>query len=265
MSLGYHVMMRLASGQVIASTTAQRRELATVLLSQGRELELLAFFVADNHIHALLMCSRAQATEFARRVELSCQAHRHFGVPFSHCHLKAVRDQAHLENTFHYILRQELRHNTDLDPLREGSIVLDLLGLRVLGLYAVATVRAAIPRATRNDLLAHLGDVDLDQPIVHWSHLEQAAASAFGLADLRARTSRTARALAAAAALAGGQIGATETAALLGRSRSTLWRLQRSIEPSALAIEAVRKQLALRQQVLGGRSDVRDPGLQPWS
>lgn len=265
MSIGNHVMIRLASGQVLAPTSTQRRKLASIILYQARELGLLAFSVSDNHVHALLVCDHASATEFARRIELSWQALNHFGVPFAHCHIKPIFEQTHLYNTFFYILRQDQRHGTHLDPLREGNAVVDLLGVRVLGVYMVANVRAFLPRVTRADLLPYLGIEDLEGEIVDWGHLPHAAAAAFGLANLNGLTRLTLRALTTAAVLGTEQRPQNDIASLLGRSSRAVRRLLQRPAPTTVELDAVRRQIILRQHVLGARVDSVDPGLETWS
>lgn len=265
MSIASHVMIRLASNQVLAPSTESVRALVNIILRLGADRTLLVFAVVDSHIHALLLCPRAEAVEFARRVEIAWQLTCRFGVPFSPCHVKPVDTQAHLQNAFFYILRQLLHHGLELDPLREGSAISDLLGLRVRGLYLVTNVRGAIPRAGRPDLLPFLGDVDLQAEPTEWAHLAQAAAAAYALPDLSRSDVLTRRAISAGAALGRQWLSAGEVAELLGRSLSSLRRLRLSYPPPPVAVEAVRRQVVWRSHVLGAVPSSADPLLADWS
>ena len=66
--LAYHVTMRLADDRVLAPSDLERRRAARVLLRIGRDFDLLAFRLADTHLHALVRCSAEASGRFCQRV-----------------------------------------------------------------------------------------------------------------------------------------------------------------------------------------------------
>ena len=80
-------------------------------------------------------------------------------------------------------MRQQERHGVCLDPLREGTSLPDVLGLRVLDPSLATRFAARLPRVERADLLALLG-VDLVRGPVDLEPLADAAAAALALPDL---------------------------------------------------------------------------------
>lgn len=182
-AVGQHVMMRLVDDRVLVKTPTDFRTIARVLLARGERRELVAFGAADNHIHAVLTCSRAVAGLFAQAVEAALRVVLGLPVPFAPARFRPVLDQHHLMSSSAYSVRQMQRHGLALDPLRDGTSLPDLLGLRVLDPTLAARFATRLPRVTRDDLLALLGVALVPGPI-DLSPLADAAAAALALPDL---------------------------------------------------------------------------------
>ncbi len=156
-ALAWHVMMRLKEDAVIAPSPNARRKLAHIFHWHGREVGLLAFAAADTHIHSLLFCSREDAGEFARRVEITLQSHLTLHTGFAEAHCKAVRDQWHLQNVFHYIHRQREHHGLGRDPQHDASSLSDFLGLRVGNEPMLRLAEEHLPRQFWRELRRQAG------------------------------------------------------------------------------------------------------------
>jgi hypothetical protein len=183
-ALGQHLVIRLADNRVITSTPAGRRLVARSVLEQGSRDELLCFGLADTHLHLIALCAEAAARQLGRRLEITLSHRLGLEVPFSPVHLEPIRDARHLLNAFRYGLGQELHHGLAWDPLREGTNLLDLLGLRLCGTYTAATVRRHLPRVQRGDLLELLGVPDLQPASGSPVQIIEAALVATTLPDL---------------------------------------------------------------------------------
>ena len=182
-ALGQHVTMRLVDDRVLVTEPEHPRLIARVLLARGTTRDLVSFGVADNHLHAVLTCSRAVAGVFARAVETSLRHLLALRVPFAPARFRPIVDQQHLGNATSYSVRQQERHGVRLDPLREGTSLPDVLGLRVLDPSLATRFAARLPRVERADLLALLG-VHLVRGPVDLEPLADAAAAALALPDL---------------------------------------------------------------------------------
>lgn len=185
-ALGQHVMMRLADDRVLITEPEHPRLIARVLLARGARRELVSFGVADNHLHAVLTCSRAVAGIFARAVEATLRLLLPLRVPFAPARFRPIVDQQHLGNATAYSVRQQERHGVRLDLLRDGTSLPDVLGLRVLDPSLAARFGARLPRVTREDLLTLLG-VELVGGPIDLGPLADAAAAAMALPDLDGR------------------------------------------------------------------------------
>lgn len=206
--IGFHVRMSVEGRRVVAATPAALRTGARVLLDQGAQASLLAFRLADSHLHTMLTCSRGEAGAFVHRVECALGWELRLGAPFERPHFEPVYTQRHLTKAFWYILRQEQHHGTALDPLHEGSSLYDTLGLRVVDPALPGRVARALPRTSREELAGLLGpsalgliDTRGSGPL-ELSLLPDAAAAALALPDVHSKKHALARRSAITVALA---------------------------------------------------------------
>jgi hypothetical protein len=254
-ALAWHVMMRLKEDAVIAPSPNARRKLAHIFHWHGRGVGLLAFSAADTHLHALLFCSREDAGEFARRVEITLQSHLALHTGFASAYCKAVRDQWHLQNVFHYIHRQREHHGLGLDSQHDASSLSDFLGLRVGNEPMLRLAEEHLPRQFWEQLRRNAGifgggahppsaeqirDGIVELPA---DDLMDAGFSAFGGHEARAKDRVRARTLIAAATKP--DLSARQLAQRLKTSVSYVHRLRRRRVPDS-HMAAVRKQLHLR-------------------
>jgi hypothetical protein len=245
--LAWHITSRLYDDRIITPTTRDRRRLARSLLRIGLDSGLLAFGIADTHLHAASVCDRVTAGQLARRAELAAQGLFRYGVPFESARIRPIHDQAHLRNAFWYILRQQQRHDIATDPFFDGSSLPDLLGLRAGSAWIAARVRSHLPRVRGPALLELLGrGVSFERAIGDFTHLRRAAIAAAGLPDLDGRNLPTVRARAAAVRVARPALSARTIAARLGVEPGAVRRLARRPGDPELD-EAIRRQLVLRQ------------------
>jgi hypothetical protein len=249
--LAFHVMMRLDDDRVIARTAGERRTVARIAYEQGAGRGLVAFRLADTHLHALIAAEREAAGLLARYVGSSIRHRLRVPVPFAKARIKPVLDQRHLSNAFRYVLTQEERHGTLQDPFHDGSSLPELVGLRGLDTTTPELVSAMLPRYRSEDFLRWIGRFDR-QAELGWEHLAEAAA---GVADLAhpSRDATSARRAAVAVARAGGLCTA-EIAGLLGLTLRTVQRLWPSSPDEALA-RAVMVQVTLRSRLVVPKSN----------
>lgn len=256
--LGYHVTIRLLDNRVIARDSGQRRAVSRFLAGAGAEVDLLAWRLADTHLHLVLCCERKTAGRFVQRVDVSMHAHLKPGVPFSRFWHDPIRDQRHLSNAFGYVLRQEQRHGLNADPLHDGSNLSDLLGLRVGATWSPTLVRRLLPRTTREQLVGWLKEglpglpegLLLGEAEVPLTCLREAMCGAALLRRSGGRRPETVHARAAAVEATRGEgsarIGQERLAAALGVSVRSVRMLQHW-EVDARLVKAVAIQAGLRQ------------------
>ncbi len=269
--LGFHLSLRLADDRVIAPSAEARREVAAAVLKVGREAELLAFGLADTHLHLLAACDRGAAGRLAWRVELSVQARLRPKVGFDPPRWWPVRDQRHLGRAFPYVLSQD-HHGAFRDPFRDGTNLPDLLGLRLIGRYTASNVRRRLPRVGREELVALLegpreggddggreaggaaflgwpsegsGEGSTESGGAGAEVVADAAAAAACLGSLAGRTAPVVAARRAAVHAADDTVAASELAAALGVSARSLRRLAAE-SPDPALVAAIRGQIALR-------------------
>ncbi len=150
--LAYHVTMRLADDRVLAPSDLERRRAARVLLRIGRDFDLLAFRLADTHLHALVRCSAEASGRFCQRVACALLRRLALPAPFERGRRRPIADQRHLYRAFFYVLSQDTRHGLVLDPFHDASSLPDLLGLRFFDATIAARVRAFLPRVRPEEL-----------------------------------------------------------------------------------------------------------------
>jgi len=251
MPLGFHVMFRAEDDRVLAPAPGLRRRLARALCAVARPFPLLAFGVADTHLHIVVLADRATSAELARRLPCAVRASLALDAPFAPVRYKALADQQHCWNAFHYVLGQREHHGLGPDPFLDGTSLPDLLGLRVLEGNTLARVREHLPRLKRADLLAHIGRAaldpapDTDLALLPGADLLDAAAASAGLPDLCGLDDVSVHARAALVQALTPSLGTRTIAELLGRDGSRVRRLRALPVPGPLA-RAVRLQAALR-------------------
>lgn len=243
MVIAGHAVCQLANRQVIALGPKQLRSVAVGVLTVGRPFEMLAFKLADNHLHALVMGEEGEATEFGRRVEISLQRRLRPGVRFAHVHVTAVETHSHLTRTFRYIFRQESHHGTSVDPLFEASNLPDLLGMRTIGQWTAPHVKVRLPRVTREELLSFLPVRLGGAP--NLALLPDSAAAAAGLPHLGWRSCAGLEARVAAVRVADDWMGPRQAPRLVGMTSRACRRL-REHQPSTKMVRAVIAQLQLQ-------------------
>jgi len=245
--IGHHLVQQLVDGRVIASSDAERRIVARVIFEISQEKRLLAFGLADTHLHTEYAESWRSCGRLAQRIGTSLSRRLGLEVPFASVHREPIWKQGHLYRTFYYDLRQQDRHGTTNDPFHDASNLPDLLGLRVLGRQVNKTVDDLLPRWNRSELLNILGVEALTMPAnVAWELLPAATAAAACLPNLAGQSDGMVEARAAAIHAAHDALDATELGLLLGRSAHRIRELgKRSVDEPL--VEAIRLQLVLRQ------------------
>lgn len=202
---------------------------------------VLAWCLADTHLHVLVLGDQATAAELVRRLRIWVTRALAPGVPLEVQRTKPIVDQSHLESAFHYVLRQASHHGVLTDPMHVASALPEILSLRRLCPELPQRVREHLPRLTRADLLRLLPVASLEEEL-HPLHLADAARAAFALdtLDHGALSTRARR----AAAYAARELGPSAVARLLDVSTLTTWRGAKS-DPSPFDVRAVRLQMAL--------------------
>ncbi len=244
-----HLTLRMAQDWNLARTIAERRAAVRSIVSVGAgDLGLLAFGIADTHVHLLIAATPSRAIELARRIKLGLHRVLSLGrVSFAPTRLRAIEDMHHLTNAVSYVVGQPAKHARGLDPYFEGSSLHELLGLRVADEGQLGrAIQALAPRFDAASLAAIAG-ADVTTGPIDFELLADAATAAFALSSLRGRTVSVARARWAAVHVAR-DLASGEIASLLGVSVSWVNELRRSAPPPA-HVEAVRRQLRLRTAV----------------
>jgi hypothetical protein len=240
--LAQHVTMRLVDDRTIAPCVASRRAAARAILTQGQGRELVAFRIVDTHVHALLVCSRVEASAFAQ--ETASSIHKRLALPvgFERARVRPVVDQRHLVSAFRYVLRQESRHAVCLDPVHDGSSLPELLGMRTIAPWVGEAVGRRLPRLDRRELASFFGAFGSD-PGVDFGLLADSACAALALSRLDGKEPEHVRARAAAARV--DPAPAAEVAARLGVSVRAVERYRRAPRQPPLE-RAIALQLRLR-------------------
>ncbi|MCB9778612.1 MAG: hypothetical protein H6742_08635 [Alphaproteobacteria bacterium] len=245
MPLAWQIIVRYRDDRVLTPLLSCTRRLAASVGRSARPFPLLAFGVADSHAHLAVVTDREAAGELARRVLIGLHQVLGRRAPLERARLVAVHDQRHLRHLFWYVLGQAEHHGIAADPLREGTSLPDLLGLRLNAGWTAAHVRAHLPRVTRTQLEERLGISAADAGPLRADCLLESACSALGVGGLSPRTEVGRVGLGAAVQVGDEAAGASELAAALGISRGFVWRLRREPVPAAL-VAAVQGQWTLR-------------------
>jgi hypothetical protein len=247
MALGEHITMRLRNDAVIARTAEERRAVARAVLGKAIGCRLLAFGLADTHLHLLVACARAAAGRLAAVIALSLHRRLRLESGFSPAHFTPVKDARHLYSAFSYVLRQAERHKLTVDPLREASNLPDLLGLRPLGGYTRGNVRRILPRVQRADLLELLQLPALEPASTPISEIVLATLAATALPDLDGRALHVVEARRAAIEVVGSALPVSACARLLAIEERSVYRLRERPADAELVL-AIRRNLDLIRQ-----------------
>jgi len=245
MPIAHHLIVRLEDGGVLAPDVATRRALVSIVLRAGEHRGLLAFGLADNHLHLLVLGAlrpSTVATECGRLIP-----RLHAGARCEPGRFRAVDHLAHLANTLRYVHRQDLKHGVDQDPRREGTSLPDLLGLRVSAPWLVRRARVTLPRLPGRELVRELGLEGLSERVVP-EHLAEAAAAALGLPSLSGHTAAVRIARCAAVQVGTPALYDVELAERLGVSTRTVER-GRAVALAPSLLRAVRLQMDLQSRV----------------
>lgn len=254
MALGVQVVFRAVDDRVLAPTPAARRAFVGVMLRVGRRFDLFACGLADSHGHAGL--AREDVSQFVHdaRIALSHALDVPVGTPTRW----PIRDTWHAEKVLGYVHRQDQHHGVELDPLREGTTLPALFGLRIDGLWLPDRVRSLLPRLTRADLLAQWGIPSLAEGDA-LEHLADSAAAAAGVGALVGLSTPVVEAR-RAAVHACRDTPASQVADALAVTPRCVRKL-RLQEPDAALVRAVRLQVGLRAVAPAPRSLVGgEPG-----
>ena len=146
MALAWHFVLRLIDGRVVLPTPTDRADAYRRMLRIGGRFGLLVFHLGVDHIHAVLACSETDVPRFAHAIECSITLGTRREVGFGHYYVKPVSDQGHLRSLVGYVLRQERKHGTALDPRHVGSNGPDLAGGRITGARQRFLLGRMVPR-----------------------------------------------------------------------------------------------------------------------
>ncbi len=248
--IGWHVTLRLDRDfdRVIATTMSQIRNACRLFLRLGRRADLLAFGIADTHMHALLACDRSRAGRFVHDVEVGLRHRLELPVPFARARFTPVERQGHLRNTIGYVFGQDDHHALHRDPFREGTNLCDLLGARTFGRWTVQRFKELLPRVGRGDLLEHLpwaSALIIPAPPDSLDLLGEAVEALSLVDDRRSKQPEVVAARTAAVHLGLRHRPAGRVAALLGVGTSTVHRLRKRPEDPRLE-RALQLQLSMR-------------------
>ena len=131
----------------------RRRVLLTLTRVAGRELVL--FYLADEHLHAVLAADRARAGRLAQAVFLALNPL--LPVPLEPARIRPVEGRSHLEWLVRYVLTQGEHHGLAHHPaLWSGSCFQDLVGARYLEGLSFQLARH-LPRFRLRDALSIVG------------------------------------------------------------------------------------------------------------
>jgi hypothetical protein len=153
--LGFHLTFRLLDGRVLAPTELHRRMGARAIVRIGARRGLVAYGIADTHLHVVVLLDRDEAGKLARCLGTALKRAWPSPVPFEPARFVAIRDQGHLHRTVRYVLRQQQRHGVTIDPCHDGNSLPDVLGWRHMGHEArvyVDRLRRHVPRLDLDEL-----------------------------------------------------------------------------------------------------------------
>ena len=216
------------------------------MLQHGESRGLVAFRIADTHVHALIVGTREEAGRFALFAEAGLRKRLRIPVAFERCRIRAVDSERHLANTLRYIFKQEEHHDTAFDLAHDGSSLPDLLELRVVAPWILKRVRQLLPRLKRAVILGWLQAPRFETIEPDVARLADAAAAVWSLDGVAGLTEAHANARRAAVhvfdRLGNRSVSAAHVLQIPVRSVTRY----RSEQVSAAALHAVESQLRLR-------------------
>ncbi len=245
-AFAHHLILRLQDNRVISPTKSEKLVVIRTILKMASNKKLLAFHLADTHIHILLADKRKESGFFSRSLEIAISNVLKLDISFSPAFIKPIEDNQHLKNTFFYILGQIEHHGIQPLGLHECSSIPDLLGLRVLSLQNQIYVNQFLPRV--NDLqIQKLAKWNLSTQIDNYDPLPQAAAAVIGQTSINNKSPFSMICKRAAINLAKDFLKPSETMDLLEISKSAYYRINREIPLNSIYKNAIRGQLQIRQ------------------
>ena len=186
--------MRLIDDSGVARAVASLRLASSVLYQHGAERGIVAFRVADTHIHAIVACSRFEAGRFARYAGAGLRKRLRIPVAFEPSRIRPIQSDQHLANAIRYVLVQESHHETAFDPCHEGSSLPELVGARRLDASVLARVRRLAPRLNEARFIDWMGATGFERAPRDPTLVREAAAAALGIADLSGQSAAHQRA-----------------------------------------------------------------------
>ncbi len=244
--LAYHLILRLLDNRVIITTPSKRAILIQTINKLSLQRKLLAWRMADTHLHLLIVNNRREAGEFARVVEMALKRRLDLDIGFSPAYIKQIHGQQHFIKTFFYILGQGQHHKILNDPFHEASNVLDIIGLRTINSHAATLVNQYLPRVNKEAVL-NLLNINLDKTIKDFSVLRAATASVVGVDKFHKRVDSEIDVRAAAIKIVGNKLPVSTLAKQLDVSQRTIYRLKKR-QANPMIIEALKSQLKMRQE-----------------
>jgi hypothetical protein len=206
----WHLRFSSDGRHPLFSTESARRSAVLVLVRHAGPC-LVAFGIVDDHVHVVVVCSRARAGRLSRAILLGLRPVA--GLGFEPSFIKPVESRAHLKRLVTYCIEQPAKHGLRVHPaLWSGSCFADLVGSRVIDGLELR-VREVLPRFRERDAWAAVGwesrgvapmDDDQVRGVGMRALLDAAAFATCGAPDLRGRTKRETVARAAVVSMARG-------------------------------------------------------------
>jgi hypothetical protein len=128
--------------QAFLDEATLRRAARIIVRVVGKRL--LSWALPGDHLHALVVGTRAEVGRLGRDLRLALRA---IGIVLGEPDVKPIADRDHLENTVVYHLKQARKHeSTDRPALFSGCVFPDLIGARAIDGHDPAVLAAHLPR-----------------------------------------------------------------------------------------------------------------------
>jgi len=245
-----------SDGRVPLFPDEPRRRAAVRRLARVAGGDMALFGVVDDHVHLVVLATRARAGRIAQSLMLSLA--KVADAKLDPSRIRAVDTRSHLQWLVRYILTQLTHYGVDAQPaLWSGSCFQDLVGARQLAGLKLR-IREVLPRLRTRDMQAMVGlDEAKLQPASNDAvrgagavRLVNAAAAALAVGpELRGNKPEVVQARRAAIQLASAvELSLSELAWALGLTQRAVLRLRKPAVPAA-TLTAVRLRLALESAV----------------